>query len=183
MAKLERAQARLERARARPSTPATTSVAVAVRAAAADAARARESEQGALSERVSEMGRGASHFGCRWPWRGPLARHRRPRGTAARRRRARGAPSLWPVGHDARGARAHGRGRGHGRWAGVGRIRPAGSRWSLFLFFLKFLNLTQMQLFGKFRSFFKKSAQNKSCREFQTEQLSFRSQLKILNNF
>jgi len=80
-------------------------VAVAVRAAAADAARARESEQAWPSECGSEMGRGASHFGCRRPWRGPLARHRRPRGTAARRRRARGAPSLWPVGHDARGAR------------------------------------------------------------------------------
>ena len=130
VAGLERTQARLERARARPSTPATANVATEVRAAAASEARA---EEGASGRGRAKMGRGVSHFGCRRPWRGPLARHRRPRGAAARRRRARGAPGLWPVGHDARGARVRTQTRvrvGGLAWAEFG--LPARAGFSLF---------------------------------------------------
>ena len=98
-------------------------------------------------------------------------------GHAARRPGDGERVALLPCGRSAtrRAARERGRGRGRGGWAGVGRFALVP--------LLFFLNPTQMQLFGKFKSFFMKSAQNKSCREFQAEQLSFRSQLKILNNF
>jgi hypothetical protein len=163
VAELERAQARLERARARPSTPATASVAASVRAAAADAARAREGAGRRGRANARAKWDEARPISGRRPWRGPLARHRRPRGAAARRRRARGAPSLWPVGHDARGARVRTRTRAGGLvWAKSGLPVRAG----LLLFLKKNLNLTQMPPFGKFKSFFMKSAQNKSCREF-----------------